>query len=71
MSRNFLLLNSDPIEMLVIGPIRHRHQFDQLTVTLDSCLISLSLTAKNLRVTFDPTLSFYEHIKRDISQYHN
>ena len=63
MSSNFLLLNSDKTEMLVIGPARHRHKFDQVTVTLDNCVISQSSTVKNLGVMFDSTLSFDQHIK--------
>ncbi len=47
----------------VVNPILHRHQFDQVTVTLNNCVISQSLTAKNLGVTFDPTLSSDQHIK--------
>lgn len=31
---HLLLLNSDTTEMLVIGPARYRHQFEQVTVTL-------------------------------------
>uniref|UniRef100_A0A4W6FHD0 Reverse transcriptase domain-containing protein n=1 Tax=Lates calcarifer TaxID=8187 RepID=A0A4W6FHD0_LATCA len=63
MSQNFLLLNSDKTEMLVIGPARYRHQFDHVTISLDSCVISQSTTAKNLGVTLDRTLSFDQHIK--------
>ncbi len=49
--------------MLVIGPARHRHQFDQVTATLDNCVIShTGLTAKNV-LMFDLTLSFEQHIK--------
>uniref|UniRef100_A0A4W6F8H6 Reverse transcriptase domain-containing protein n=1 Tax=Lates calcarifer TaxID=8187 RepID=A0A4W6F8H6_LATCA len=63
MSQNFLLLNSDKTEMLVIGPARYRHQFDHVTISLDNCVISQSTTAKNLGVTLDRTLSFDQHIK--------
>ena len=49
--------------MLVVGPARHRHQFDQVTVTLVNCVISQSVAAKNLGVTFDLSLSFDKHIK--------
>ncbi len=63
MSRHFLLLNSYKTEVLVIGPAQHRHQFDQVTVTLVICVISQSFTAWYLGVTFDPTLLFYQHIK--------
>ncbi len=67
MSSNVLLLNADKTEMLVVGPARLRHQFDNLTLTLDSCVISQSMAAKNLGVTFDPCLSFDKHI-REITQ---
>lgn len=44
--------------MLIIGSAQHKHQFDQLTVTLDNCVIRETFTAKNLGVTFNPVLSF-------------
>ena len=61
MSENFLLLNSDKTEMLVIGPARHH--VDQVTTTLDNCVISQSSPVKNLGFTLDSTLSFDQHIK--------
>ena len=58
--------------MLVIAPARRRHHVDQVTVTLDNCVISQSSTIKNLGVTFDSTLSFDQHIKEitKIAVYH-
>ncbi len=41
-------LSSDKTGMLVFGLSRHRHQFDQIIVTLDNS--SQLLTAKNLGV---------------------
>uniref|UniRef100_A0A671Y9A2 Reverse transcriptase domain-containing protein n=1 Tax=Sparus aurata TaxID=8175 RepID=A0A671Y9A2_SPAAU len=72
MSENFLLLNWEKTEMLVIAPARQRHHVDQVTVTLDNCVISQSSTVKNLGVTFDSTLSFDQHIKEitKIAFYH-
>ena len=49
--------------MLVNAPARQRHHVDQVTITLDNCVISQSLTVKNLGVTFDCTFSFDQHIK--------
>ena len=63
MSEDFLLLNSEKNEMLVVAPTRQRHHVDQVTVTLDNCVISQSSTVKNLGVTFDSTFSFDQHIK--------
>ncbi len=37
MLRNFLLLNSDKTDVLVISPAWHRHQFDQVTAILNVC----------------------------------
>ena len=48
--------------MLVIAPTRQKHHVDQVTPTLDSCVISQSSIVKNLGVTFDCTLSFHQHI---------
>ena len=62
MSENFLLLNLEKTEMLVIAPARQRHHVDQVIVTLNNCIISQSSTVKNLGVTFDSTLSFDQHI---------
>ena len=57
--------------MLVIAPARQRHHVDQVTVTLDNCVISQSSTFKNLGVTFDSALSFDQHIKEiKIAFYH-
>ena len=63
MSENFLLLNLEKTEMLVIAPARQRHHVDQVIVTLNNCIISQSSTVKNLGVTFDSTLSFDQDIK--------
>ncbi|XP_068191806.1 uncharacterized protein [Antennarius striatus] len=63
MSSNFLLLNPDKTEMLIIGPARHSNQFQNLTISVDNCLITHSSTVKNLGVTLDSTLAFDKHIK--------
>lgn len=63
MSLNFLLLNANKTEMLVIGPARHSHLFENTTVNFDGCVISQSPYVKNLGVKFDPTLSLELHIK--------
>lgn len=61
LSQNFLLLNSDKIqiEMLVTSLARYRNLFDRVTIIFDSCV-----TAENLSVTFDPALSFNWHIPK-------
>lgn len=63
LSVNFLLLNADKTELLIIKSSKHKHIFENLTITLDGCKISQSPTVKNLGVIFDPSLSFQTHIK--------
>ncbi|KAF7646270.1 hypothetical protein LDENG_00190610 [Lucifuga dentata] len=62
MLTNFLLLNSDKIEMLVIGLTKHRHLYNRLNISLDNCLVTQSRTGKILGVVADTNLSFHDHI---------
>ena len=61
MSQNFLQLNADKTEILIIGP-------DSISNTIQSSLGSLApnvtKTAKNLGVFFDNHLNFEYHIKK-------
>ncbi len=63
MTRNFLLLNSDKTEVIVLGPKRLRNQLINDTVTLNDISLTSALTVRNLGVTFDQNLSFDSHIK--------
>ena len=63
MSANFLLLNANKTEMLVVGPKIQRSRLADVTVNFEDCLINQSSKVKNLGVTFDPALSFDYHIK--------
>ena len=63
MAANFLLLNSDKTEMLVLGPKKQRDLLLNLTINLDGCTVVSNTTVKDLGVTLDPNLSFDEHIK--------
>uniref|UniRef100_A0A8K9XE81 Reverse transcriptase domain-containing protein n=1 Tax=Oncorhynchus mykiss TaxID=8022 RepID=A0A8K9XE81_ONCMY len=62
MAANFLLLNSDKIEMLVLGPKKQRDLLLNLTFNLDCTVVSNKIV-NDLGVTLDPDLSFDEHIK--------
>lgn len=59
-SLSTLLLDYDKkkkkTEMLTVGPALQTQHFDDLTITPDTCVISLSLTAKDIGVMFQPTL---------------
>uniref|UniRef100_A0AAR2KJT6 Reverse transcriptase domain-containing protein n=1 Tax=Pygocentrus nattereri TaxID=42514 RepID=A0AAR2KJT6_PYGNA len=64
MSNNFLLLNSDKTEVLLLGPklARHRHRLSNSTLKLNNLSVSSSLSVKNLGVMIDADLSFDTHI---------
>lgn len=63
MDSNFLLLNSDKTEVIVIGPKHLRDTFSNQIATLDGITLNSSPTVRNLGVIFDQDLSFSSHIK--------
>ncbi|XP_078139509.1 uncharacterized protein LOC144539314 [Centroberyx gerrardi] len=63
MSLNFLRLNANKTEMLVVGPKTQLPLVSDLTLNFGDSLITQSPTVKNLGVTFDSALSFDAHIK--------
>ncbi|KAL3045386.1 hypothetical protein OYC64_013622 [Pagothenia borchgrevinki] len=58
MQHNFLKLNSNKTELLLIG------KTPNLTLTIDGTPVSPSTQARNLGVIFDPTLSLEPHIRQ-------
>jgi hypothetical protein len=63
MAANFLLLNSDKTEILVLRPKKQRDLLLNLTINFNGCTVFSNKTVKDLGVTLDPDLSFDEHIK--------
>ncbi len=61
MTNNFLLLNSDKTEILLIGPKNSTQNIMDHNLKLDGCTVTSS-TVKNLGVIFDSNLSFENHI---------
>ena len=62
MSCNFLMLNSEKTEILVLGP---KNLGDSMSIaTLDGITLASSTTVRNLGVIFDQDLSFHSHIKQ-------
>ncbi len=61
MSNNFLLLNSDKTEILLIGPKNSTQNLLDYNLQLDGCTVTSS-TVKNLGVILDSNLSFENHI---------
>jgi hypothetical protein len=63
MAANFLILNSDKTEMLVLCPKKQRDILLNQTINLDDCTVVSNKTVKDLGITLDPNLSFDKHIK--------
>ncbi|XP_061586908.1 uncharacterized protein LOC133451780, partial [Cololabis saira] len=57
MSRNFLLLNSDKTEVIILGP-------EHLRKGLDGVAMASSATVRNLGVIFDQDLSFKPYVNQ-------
>ncbi|KAF7657818.1 hypothetical protein LDENG_00021590 [Lucifuga dentata] len=63
MGMNFLLLNANKTGLLVVRLAKYGHFFENFSVNIDACIISESLTIKNLGMIFDSHLTFQSHIK--------
>ncbi|KAK5918790.1 hypothetical protein CgunFtcFv8_022743 [Champsocephalus gunnari] len=63
MQHNFLKLNSNKTELLLIGSKSTLSKTPNLTFTIDGTPVSPSIQARNLGVIFDPTLSLEPHIR--------
>ncbi|KAI2667356.1 putative RNA-directed DNA polymerase from transposon BS [Labeo rohita] len=61
MTNNFLLLNSNKTEILLIGPKNNTQNLLTYNLQLDGCTVT-STTVKSLGVTLDSNLSFENHI---------
>ncbi len=61
MTSNFLLLNSDKTEILLIGPKNSTQNLLDHNLQLDGCNVTSS-TVKNLGVILDRNLSFENYI---------
>uniref|UniRef100_A0A8P4KP43 Reverse transcriptase domain-containing protein n=1 Tax=Dicentrarchus labrax TaxID=13489 RepID=A0A8P4KP43_DICLA len=64
MTCNFLMLNSEKNEILVLGPKNLRDSLSKDIVSLDGINLASSTTVRNLGVIFDQDLSFNSHIKQ-------
>ncbi|XP_029297016.1 uncharacterized protein LOC115014371, partial [Cottoperca gobio] len=64
MSSNFLMLNTDKTEVIILGPKRLRNAFSNDIEGLDGINLASSTTVRNLGVIFDQDLSFNCHIKQ-------
>ncbi|KAF7690623.1 hypothetical protein C0J45_24441, partial [Silurus meridionalis] len=64
-SINFLLLNSDKTEILLIGPKTSIQKLQHLNLHLDGCSVTTSSTLNDLGVILDSNLSFKNLINQD------
>ncbi|XP_034015853.1 uncharacterized protein LOC117501131, partial [Thalassophryne amazonica] len=64
MTSNFLFLNSDKTEVIVLGPTNLRNMVSNQILTLDGITLTSSNTVRNLGVIFDQDMSFKAHIKQ-------
>ncbi len=62
MTSNFLLLNSEKTEVLIIGPKTPTSNNLEHCLTLDGCSVDSSSSVRNLGVLFDSNLSFDSHV---------
>ena len=58
MTRNFLLLNSDKTEVIILAPKHLRDTLSNDIAALDDIALASNETVRNLGVIFDPDLSF-------------
>ncbi len=68
MTDNFLLLNSDKTEILLIGPKNSTQKLLDHNLQLDGCPVPSS-TVINLGVILDSNLSFENHISHVTKQH--
>ncbi len=62
MTSNFLLLNSEKTEVLIIGPKTSTCNNLEHCLTPDGCPVNSSSSVRNLGVVFDSNLSFDSHV---------
>ncbi len=62
MTSNFLLLNSEKTEVLIIRPKTFACNNLEHCLTLDSCSVNSLTSVRNLGVLFDSNLSFESHV---------
>ena len=65
MKENFLALNPNKTEFIVFGTYQQLSKLDNPTLHLSGDInVESSSSVKNLGVTFDPCLSFHEHVTK-------
>ena len=63
MHNNFLMLNTDKTEVLLVGPKPLLSKSSNFSVSIDGLLVKPAPVVRNLGVLLDPSLNFDLHIK--------
>ncbi len=71
MTSNFLLLNSEKTEVLIIGPKTFASNNLDHCLILDGCSVNSSSSARNLGILFDSNLSFEKHVSSKLQLVQN
>lgn len=66
MSQNFLCLNSDKMEVMLIGSTYQLRKAGPLTLTVDVSVLEVQTKLKNLAVIFDAHLTFDPHVQNTV-----
>ncbi|XP_066540663.1 uncharacterized protein [Hoplias malabaricus] len=66
MMQNFLMLNSDKTEVLLLGTDTQIHSLRNAAINLDNSTVKHNAIIKNLGVAFDSTLTFDTHISNTV-----
>ncbi len=66
MTNNFLLLNSEKKQRLIIGLKNHKHNNLEHCLTIYGCPVNSSSSIRNLGVLYDSNLSFDSHISKTV-----
>lgn len=66
MSENFLCLNSDKTEVMLIGSPHQLRKAESITLSVDGSALKLQTKLKNLGVIFDANLTFDHHVRNTV-----
>uniref|UniRef100_UPI003AAD8E98 uncharacterized protein n=1 Tax=Centroberyx gerrardi TaxID=166262 RepID=UPI003AAD8E98 len=64
MQRNFLKLNCNKSEILIIGPNSLTRSAQTFSLNIDGSIVTPSTQVRNLGIILDPTLSFLPHVNQ-------
>ncbi len=60
---NFLCLNSEKTEVMLIGSPHQLHKAGSITLSVDGSIMKFKTKLKNLGIIFDSNLTFEPHVQ--------